>query len=231
MKELKMSTMFGAACVVGGLCATGVAHAAAANSSVLITMPVASPTCTVTNSNSAGTTRIALPSASGQTLGATAYVTAQFPTAAVVGGTWMTSTAASFQQTATVSCSVQNTAILSFVVQPGPSASTLSSATGQQYLIDSTTPTPAKAAGGNLIMGFEQVSVNGSAAAYSYQTSSGGVIQPYTTAFGTTTAGSGSNYIATVVWRPVVNASNSTTAIGNPTGGKFSGTAQIVANF
>ncbi|WP_186053795.1 hypothetical protein [Burkholderia gladioli] len=230
MKKLNMRVVAAATCAAASLLGgAGVAHAASASSSFLISMPVSNPTCTVTNSNSGGTARIALPSASSQTLGATAYVTAQYPTAAVLGGTWYTSSSASYQQTATVACSVQNTAILSFAVQPGPSASVVSGKTGQQYLIDTTSPTPVKAASGNILMGFEQVSVNGTSALYSYQTTAG-VIQPYTTAFGTNTV-SGSDYAATVVWRPTVSAGGSTVAIGNPTGGKFSGTAQIVANF
>ncbi|MGN4152047.1 hypothetical protein ACS0Y3_16850 [Burkholderia gladioli] len=233
MNKLKIGVTAGAISAVIGLCAMTNAHAATGNSTVTLQMNVNLPTCSITNSGTANQAgRIKLPTATFATPVNTYLGSASFGIAGAAGGSWTTS--ASLNQTATIACSVQNTYISSVIVQPGSSAVTVSGAPAQQYLIDGAS---AKAAGGALLMAFDQVSLNGTPAAYAYQTTSGALAFYNNSAspslLSTTTANASTSlYEAYVVWRPALLASGgSTAAIGNPSGGNFSGSASVVANF
>jgi hypothetical protein len=200
----------------------GGAHAASATGSFTVSMPVNSPTCTVATSNST----VALPTAgsANQTLG-NYFSTNGLTTAAQEGGLWFTS--ATLNQTATITCSTASTPILSFTVEPAGGASLFAGYGAQMYMVDSAT-TPNKAGGGFLALGYEQVSVNGTAAPQPYETIGSGSISLYTTTFTTSAVPSGT---ATVVWRPALQNNSSTAAMGTPTGGSYNSPGQIVVNY
>lgn len=214
------------------------AQAAQATSpAVAISLPVNSPTCTVSNSGSA----ITLPAASvGQTVGS--YQALNLPDLAATSsiasfGTTYMRTSTSLRQTATISCSAANTAITSFYVKPGPGAKIVGTLDSVQYLIDATTPTPVMAAGGAgglMAVVAEQLSVNGNAALYAYTTTNTGVINPYTTPFNTGALNTAPTPVstATVVWQPVIAATaGDPTKFTAPTGGSYNGSFQIVVNY
>ncbi|WP_157639155.1 hypothetical protein [Burkholderia ubonensis] len=195
------------------------AHAGS-NTSLPITLSLAvsSANCTVANNN----TSISLPSGAPSTTVAN-WITSNATVAGQKGAGWYTS--ANLNQTATVSCTAANTPILSVVVQPASGATTATGNTAEQNLVDTAT-TPNKAGGTTpMLMGYEQVSVGGTAAAYSYDSGTGP--QSYSTAF-QTGALSGTTSTATVVWRPAFSANGSTTStLGTPSGGNYTGNAVI----
>lgn len=165
---------------VGVFGSVGVAQAGSATSSEIgIDLSVTAPTCSVWNgpsapSSGAGTAStvsapVLLPTVSSAAMPVNTYLSFNGITAASVSGAaagWVTS--ATLNQTATIQCSVANTSITNFLVQPGSGAAAVSGTTDTQYLVDTTSPTPVKAANGNLQMIFEQVQVNGSSAAFAY---------------------------------------------------------------
>jgi hypothetical protein len=112
------------------------------------------------------------------------------------------------------------------VVEPAAGAILNSSFAAEALLVDSAS-TPNKAAAGNLIMNYEQISVNGAAPPAAYE-ASGGAIQPYATTFTTSAVTNGT---ATVVWRPTFFDLSSTTALGTPSGGSYNSPGQIVVNY
>ena len=205
--------------------ATAEAHAASAVANVPIILAVVAPVCTVSN-NAAS---VILPPASSTAMTQDQWLTANgITTTAVVNSAWKTS--ASLNQTATISCNSPAATISSVLVQPGAGASLVSTNTATQFLVDAAVP-PFKAAGGNLIMAFEQVSINGASAIHSYQTNANpSVPQSYSIPFNTVSAGASSS-TATVVWRPTLSNENRPTALGTPSGGSFMGSAQIVINY
>lgn len=204
----------------------GAANAAVATNNVPMTMAVSGvPTCTVANSNAS----IVLASA---TMAQTVqnYLTNNSITTPAIAGNVFTS--AALNQTATISCSNANTSITSILVQPGTNAKIAGAFTGYQLLVDqAATPTVAGGVSSNsgFLWSSDLVSVNGTSTPASFVTSSN-LVQPYTTSF-TTGALSGSTSTATFVWRPTAYAGTPTAVIGNPTGGSFSGSYQIVVNY
>ena len=211
---------------------TLVLAATATSPAVIVSLPVNSPTCTVSNSGST----ITLPAASvGQTVAAYQALNLTTPPASIPTST-DTFTSTSLNQTATISCNSANTSIASFVVQPGPGAVTaVAPALAVQYLVDATTPTPVKLAGGTTFASVaEQVSVNGTAAPLNYGAANTNAINPYTNPFATGALNTASPAVstATVVWRPLFNTGvNNQTKIIAATGGSYNGSFQILVNY
>lgn len=208
--------------------------AAQATSPVItVSVPINAPTCTVANT---GGNSITLPQASmSQTIGT--YQSLYLPTLGLAtstrAGNYYTSSA--LNQTATITCSAANTPITGIVVQPGPSATLYSPGYSIQFLVDATTPKPVTAAGGNFPFTTEQVSINGSAAPWSYHDDATGQPRFYTTPFTTGQLSTGGTPVSTasVVWRPqfAVGAAFTGSVFGNPTGGSYNGSLQIVVNY
>jgi hypothetical protein len=216
-RVLVQAALFAAPFLAGG----GEAHAASTTGAFTVSMPVNSPTCTVANGNPT----LSLPTGASQTQTLGAYLSANgITTAALESGGWVT--AASLNQTATITCTTASVPILSFVVEPASGAS-LSNGPGIVYLVDSAA-TPSKAAAGYLSMAYEQVSVNGTAAPQSYLNGSQTVINPNSTTFTTSPVANGT---ATVVWRPALYNGLGTAAMGTPTGGSYNSPGQIVVNY
>ncbi|MGP8431795.1 hypothetical protein ACT2FY_01095 [Paraburkholderia fungorum] len=196
-------------------------HAASATATVAITMNVNAPKCSVAATT--GST-VSLPMALSPTTTVGSYLSTNFTTAShytSVG--WVTSS--NVNQTATISCDTPNTIITSFLVQPGSGASLYPGTTGYQYLVDGSSP-PVQAAGGGIVMAYEQVSVNGIAAPFAYLT--GNSSYAYSTPFSTD---SSTPSTATVVWRPIFYPQIPEAKLGNPTGGAYTAPATIVANY
>jgi hypothetical protein len=212
------SALAQAALIAGSLLGAGGVHAASTTGTFTVSMPVNSPTCTVANSNST----VSLPTVASpnQTLG-NYFSTNAITTASTVNSGWYAA-GSSLNQTATITCTTASTPILSFVVEQASGATGPN--TAQTYLVDAAT-TPVKAGAGNFLMVYEQVSVNGTAAAFTY---AGVSPIPYATSFTTSAVANGT---ATVVWRPVFEDASSTTAMGTPTGGSFNSPGQIVVNY
>lgn len=210
---------------------TLVLAATATSPVVTLSVPVNSPTCTVSNSSSTMT----MPAASvGQTV--TAYQALNLPNTPASDPTATgVFTSNSLNQTATISCNSANTAIASFVVQPGPSAVTATApGVAVQFLVDATTPTPVRLAAGSFAVVAEQVSVNGTAAPQSYGALSTYAINPYSTPFSTGALNTASPPVstATVVWRPIViTGVNNQVKIAAATGGLYNGSFQIIVNY
>jgi hypothetical protein len=197
----------------------GGAHAASATGTFTVSMPVNSPSCTVATSNST----VSLPTVSSPSQTISNYLAINaITTAAQLSGDV---TSAALNQTATITCTTASTPILSFIVEPASGASVASSYTAVMYFVDAAT-TPNKAGAGNMNLKYEQVSVNGTAAAQSYAVS--GNLTPYTTTFTTSAVANGT---ATVVWRPEFGNPTNTTAMGTPTGGSYNSPGQIVVNY
>ncbi len=242
MKKTLNKTFLSVACASLSLFgAVSIANAGTASSSEIgVDLAVTAPACSVWNGSSptagAGTSAttsatVLLPAVSSSSMTNVQYLSWNgITTAATAGGNWVTS--ANFNQTATIQCSVANTTITSFVIQPGAGALIATSfGSGNQYMIDAGT-TPVKAASGNLVLNFEQVQVNGSNAPATYASPTNGTITPYTTAFSTGALQSDSYSYATVTWRPALNVNLTTAAMGTPLAGTdFHGYAQIVANY
>ena len=223
--HLKLRSISIIALVSSSFVSGPVQSASATSGAIPFTLSVLSPTCTVSNVSSS----LTLPATTGPNQTQNDWLSANgINTPGAFGsGLWMTSP--SLNQTATISCNASVASILAVAVQPGASASVNNPNTAQQFLIDGTTPVPEKAAGGKLVMAFEQVSINDKLAPYSYMNGAG-VVQSYTTPFNTVNVATSSS-TATVVWRPVFVSGFSATAFGNPTGGAFTGSAQIVVNY
>lgn len=231
MKKIILNLVLAAASCA--ILAPAAAQAATATSPVIgISLAVNSPVCTVTNS----TNSIVMPPASlGQSTVSYQALNLPLRSTTSTGPQW---TSTSLNQTATISCNTANTPISSFVVKPGPSATTSTTTnTAAQWLVDATTPTPVKvgtAAFGNFGIYVEQVSVNNSPAEYLYADPTNANVRAYTTVFQTGALSTGASPVstATVVWRPTfyVPASNTDT-FGNPTGGSYNGSFQIVVNY
>jgi hypothetical protein len=198
------------------------ARAATASGTFTVSMPVNSPVCTVSTNNAT----VALPTAGSpnQTLG-NYFSTNSITTASQYGGTWVTS--AALNQTATISCTTASTPILNFVVQPATGAVVTAAGPAVVYLVDTAT-TPLKAGAGNMYLLYEQVSINGTAAPFSYANTTNNAVAPYTTTFTTAAVANGT---ATVVWRPALYSASATTAMGTPAGGSFTSPGQIVINY
>lgn len=196
-----------------------VAQAASATATVPVAMVVNSPLCTVANSNAS----IELPPATSALMTMPQYFTANGITTTSLYGYPMF-TAASLNQTATISCSLANVMIQSFGIKPSASATLPANHPGIQYLVDSAA---AKAGAGDFLVGAEQVSVNTVAAPLNYGYTS---LTPNTTPFATGAVTSGAS-TAQVVWRPYLGSANSAAPIGSPVGGQFTGSFDIVVNY
>lgn len=197
----------------------GEAHANSNTSgNISISMAVTSTVVSVSPSGNSSSS-VSLPSTAGNSQTVAAWIAANAPIPAVRGAPWFTSNA--FNQTATISSQTASVPILSIVVQPASGATTASGDSAEQLLGDTATP-PNNAGGGNLLMGYEQVSWNGTASPASYDSGSAPI--PYSTT-GTTSG-------ATLVWRPVFSANGNTTAtMGAPVGGMYTGNANIVITY
>lgn len=226
--KMKYFAVIAATLVSAGTAMT--VNAATATATVQFVLGVTAPTCTV--SSSAAT--VVLPVATSASMTQTQWRIANGITTASANGLTKRYTSSSLNQTATVGCNASAASILGFSVQPGPGASLYPGVAGLQYLIDETPSTAVKAADGNLAMEFEQVSINGAAAPFGYANAS--TVATYSTPFNTTNPVETTNPIgfsstAIVVWRPVFYDSGTATALGNPTGGSYKGSAQIVVNY
>lgn len=194
------------------------AHAATASATFNVVLGVNAPVCTVSTNNAT----VALPTAGSPNQTIANYLSANgITTASQLNASY--STSAALNQLATITCTTASTPISSFVVQPA-AGSSFTVGTGIANLLDTGT---VKAGGGSIYVGYEQISVNGTAAAQSY-TNTSGTPTPYTTTFTTAALANGT---ATVAWRPFVYNGGGTTAIGTPAGGSFSSPGQIIINY
>lgn len=209
--------------LVAQACAGGAALAERLVSPLNISLKASTPVCSIANTSN----QITLPAAQGPTLTQQQYLTANaINTAAQLGAGWVTS--ATLNQTAVVSCDTAAVPMVSLAVMNSGSASP-GLGPGLQYLVDATVGTPQKMSGGNLQLGAEQVSVNGASAPFSYFDATG-ASKPYTGAWATGALVSGAS-TASVVWRPVFSTTGPATALGQPTGGVFKGSFQLVLNY
>ncbi|WP_157639153.1 hypothetical protein [Burkholderia ubonensis] len=203
-----------------GLAFASGAHATPASSpNVAISMAVAAPSCTVTPSQTA----IQLPSASSATQTVANWFTSNLQAPA---SGWYAPT--NMNQTATISCNIGGTPILSFIVQPGsnkPATPAGTNGSGIAGMADTAT-TPVIVP--NLSVAYHQVSVNGVAAPMEYINFGPNTTNANTTAFSTGPL-SGGQSTAQVVWVPNfwANTSDTTSTIGTPTGGKYTTPAVI----
>lgn len=204
---------------------SGSVNATQVNTTVTLSMTVAASICSVAVQNA----NITLPPTN-PTITTLAYMNANNLTTASAAGSSMY-TSSSLNQTTTVTCTVPGTAITSLTVQPNI-GTTIGSygATALQTLVD-TAASPLFAAktgsgGTSWLWGAELYSINGVVTPNSFADSSW-AIKSFPTSFATNTK---SPSTATFIWRPTVNAGDST-QLGNPTGGKFSGSYIVVVNY
>ena len=226
-----------ALCAIGLLapCLVAVnAQAATTTGTFSVQMTVNSPVCTVGTTNAT----VTLPTGTSQSQTLGQYLTAnsitttgQFATSSVTGP--------SLNQTATITCVTASVPITSFVVQPAVGAKASYLAPTVAYLTDAATPPNIAGANtstgaGDLLVAYEQVTVNGTPAAWSYVDPTTFALKPYVGGFSTTNAANGT---ATVVWRPSFSIGSSstplssTTAMGAATGGSFSSPGTITVNY
>lgn len=212
-----------AACLMA-LGHASVANAAQAMVDIPIQLDVNSPTCTIANSAST----VMLPAGGSSTQTWDQYMSSNaITTDAVHGGA---KTSAALNQTLTVTCNTPNVPIQNVIVQPASSATLVGVCDAAANMVDASVPTPLKLAGGGAVIGYDQVSINGTSAPHFYggAGASGCGRNPYTTAFNTGPLVAGAS-TATVVWRP--EFSPSPNPLGQPTGGSFKTTATAVINY
>ena len=200
------------------------AQATTATANFTVSLPVNSPSCTVTNDNAT----VLLPTATSPNQTGAAYLSANGITTASIFGAGVTSP--TLNHSATITCTTASTPITSFVVAPATGASIAPPGGAAAFLVD-TAATPNKAAN-SIQLWYEQVSVTnpaGTAVAAPWSYISGAnAVTPYSTSFTTTAIANGT---ATVVWRPVLYVPFGVNVMGTPTGGAFISPGLITVNY
>lgn len=204
-------------------------HGGQASADFAVSLPVYAPNCSVTTS--AGDIRLA--DAGSPTKATRAYLDAAgFTGASPLNSGYFYS--ANLDQTATITCTTPATPISSILVQPAASASTKSP--GVAKLLDAA---GNAASDGKLLVGFEQVSVNGRPVSWSYFNPPswflgglfyGGAVNPYKPEEALLTEDKARGAVR-VVWRPVLKSEDDASALGEPTGHSFSSSGLIVVDY
>jgi hypothetical protein len=205
------------------------ASAASATADVAISLAVTAPVCAVSNSTGA----LQLPNATNPELTLKDYLGAHGISTPGVGNSDRV-TSPSLEVTTTISCS-EKAIILSVLVEPAPGSVPWAAGwVATQHLVDESSP-PVKFFGGLSMLEYEQVSIDGVSAPWSYSNYAGGTT-PYSTAFLAKTPDASNPtvaYTANVKWRPTFYRAHLTAKVGNPTGVQksFKGAARVTVNY